>query len=56
MKTLLSFTDIERNILEGNNISTGVYEFSGITKASNTTFNITLVNGWVALNTYANAT
>jgi hypothetical protein len=31
-----------------------VYEFSGITKASN--FNITLVNGWVALNTYANAT
>jgi hypothetical protein len=55
MKTLLSFTDIERNILEGNNISTGVYEFSGITKA-NTTFNIALVNGWVALNTYANAT
>jgi hypothetical protein len=43
MKTLLSFTDIERNILEGNNIST-VYEFSGITKASNTTFNIALVN------------
>jgi hypothetical protein len=33
-----------------------VYEFSGITKASNTTFNIALVNGWVALNTYANAT
>jgi hypothetical protein len=32
-----------------------VYEFSGITKASNTT-NIALVNGWVALNTYANAT
>jgi hypothetical protein len=32
-----------------------VYEFSGITKASNTTFNIALVNGWVALNTY-NAT
>lgn len=47
----LSLTDIERNILEGNVISTGTYSFSGITKASSTTFNVGEVKGWIVNNT-----
>jgi hypothetical protein len=39
MKTLYYHSQILKGIF-CNNISTGVYEFSGITKASNTTFNI----------------
>ena len=52
----LSLTDIERNILEGNVISTGVYEFTGITKTSNTTFDVSPLRGWIVYNTYDKAT
>jgi len=53
----LSLTSIERNILEGNAISTGVYEFTGLTTGStNTTFNISPVRGWITYNTYQYAT
>jgi hypothetical protein len=52
----LTLTDKERNILEGNTISTGIYEFTGLTKTSNTTFNIAPARGWIVDNTYENAT
>jgi hypothetical protein len=53
----LSLTNLERNILEGNTISTGIYEFTGITTGStNTTFNISPVRGWITYNTYQYAT
>ena len=53
----LSLTNLERNIVEGNAISTGVYEFTGITTGStNTTFNISPVRGWITYNTYQYAT
>jgi hypothetical protein len=52
----LSLTDIERNILEGNVISTGVYEFNGLTKISSTTFSIAPAKGWIVNNTGAFAT
>jgi len=52
----LTLTDIERNILEGNVISTGAYEFTGITKTSNTTFKVAPMRGWIVKNTYDYAT
>ena len=52
----LSLTDIERNILEGNVISSGAYEFTGLTKVSNTLFSVAPLRGWVVKNTYAYAT
>ena len=53
----LSLTDIERNILEGNVISTGVYDFSpGLTKITSTTFSISPAKGWIVNNTGAYAT
>jgi hypothetical protein len=52
----LSLTSIERNILEGNVISTGVYEFTGLTKVSNTLFSIAPLKGWIVNNTYEKAT
>ena len=53
----LSLTDIERNILEGNVISTGVYEYSpGLTRISNTTFSISAAKGWIVQNTYTYST
>jgi hypothetical protein len=54
--TNLTITDIERNILEGNVISTGAYEFTGITVASTTTVNVAPMRGWIVNNTYSNAT
>ena len=49
----LTLTDIERNILEGNVISTGLYEYSpGLTRISGTTFSISAAKGWIAKNTY----
>jgi len=41
--------------LLGNTISTGLYEYTGLTKTSDTTFNISPAKGWVINNTYANA-
>ena len=52
----LSLTDKERNILEGNVISTGVYEYTGMTSASTTTVNIAPIRGWIVKNTYEFAT
>jgi hypothetical protein len=52
----LSLTDIERNILEGNVISTGAYEYSGATVASTTTINVSKLRGWIVRNTYTYAT
>ena len=49
--TNLTLTDIERNILEGNVISTGTYEFAGLTKVSSTTFSVAPMKGWVVQNT-----
>lgn len=52
--SVLSLTDLQRNVLEGNVISTGVFEFTGITLASSTTINIANVKGWIVNNTYLN--
>lgn len=48
----LSISDRQRNIIEGNANSTGVFNFSGIFTASSTTFNIGTASGWIVKNTY----
>lgn len=53
--SVLTLTDLERNVLEGNTLSTGTFEFTGLTKASDTTFNVAPLRGWIVKNTYANA-
>jgi hypothetical protein len=50
--SVLSLTDLERNVLEGNTLSTGLFEFTGMTTASTTTFNIAPLKGWIVRNTY----
>ena len=52
----LTLTDIERNILEGNVISTGAYEYTGMTINSSTTINVAPMRGWIVKNTYEFAT
>jgi hypothetical protein len=52
----LSLTDIERNILEGNVISSGTYEFTGMTRVSNTLFSVAPLKGWIVNNTNSYAT
>jgi hypothetical protein len=52
----LTLTDIERNILEGNVISTGVYEYTGMSVSSSTTINVAPARGWIVNNTYNFAT
>ena len=52
----LTLTDIERNILEGNVISTGTYEYTGMTINSSTTVNVAPMRGWIVRNTYNYAT
>jgi len=52
----LSLTDIERNVLEGNIISTGAYEYTGITQGTGQTINVAPLKGWVVKNTYGYAT
>jgi len=49
----LSLTDLQRNVLEGNVISTGIFAFSGLSlvSASGTTFNIAPVQAWFVENT-----
>ena len=49
--TNLSLTDLQRNILEGNVISTGTYEFLGLTISGPTTFSINPMKGWIVSNT-----
>ena len=51
----LSLTDREGNILNGNNSSSGVYEFSGASKVSPTIFNVSQAKGWIVHNTYDRA-
>jgi hypothetical protein len=51
-----SLTQQEVNVLLGNTISTGVYEFTGMTVASTTTFNIASIRGWIVKNTYQYST
>jgi len=53
---LQSLTQQEVNILLGNAISTGVYEYTGATTASSTTINVAPMRGWSVNNTYSNAT
>jgi hypothetical protein len=52
----LSLTNIERNILEGNVISSGAYQYTGMTQGTGQTINVALVRGWVVKNTYDYAT
>jgi hypothetical protein len=52
----LSITDIQRNILEGNVISTGAFNYTGLTKISSTQFSVAPVLGWVVNNTNGFAT
>jgi len=52
----LSLTDIQRNILEGNVISTGAFNYTGLTKTSNTQFSVSPLQGWVVYNTYEYST
>jgi hypothetical protein len=49
----LSLTDLQRNVLEGNVLSTGIFAFSGLSlvSASGTTFNIAPVQAWIVENT-----
>lgn len=47
----LFLSDIERNVLEGNVISTGVFSFSGITLGTGNTFNVSSAKGWIVDNT-----
>ena len=53
--SVLSLTDLERNVLEGNTLSTGLFEFTGMTTASTTTFNVASLKGWLIKNTYTYA-
>ena len=53
---LQSLTQQEVNILLGNTVSTGVYEYTGATTASTTTINVAPMRGWIVNNTYSNAT
>ena len=52
----LSLTDIERNILEGNVISSGAYQYTGMTLGIGQTINISALKGWIVKNTYDYAT
>ena len=53
---LQSLTQQELNILVGNTISTGVYSYTGMTKASSTTVNVSPMRGWLVYNTYEYST
>ena len=52
----LTLTDIERNILEGNVISSGAYEYTGMTQGTGSTINVAPMRGWIVKNTYSFAT
>ena len=45
----------EKNLILGNSVSTGAYNFTGITTASTTTINIAPMEGWIVYNTGAYA-
>jgi hypothetical protein len=46
-----SLTQLQVNVLLGNTISTGVFNFTGITLASSNTFNVAPVDAWFVDNT-----
>ena len=48
---ILTFTDLQREILEGNAVSTGVFSFNGISLSTGTTFNVGQAQGWIVDNT-----
>lgn len=52
----LTLTDIERNILEGNVISSGVYQYTGMTQGTGQTINVAPLRGWIVKNSYQYAT
>jgi hypothetical protein len=52
----ISLTDIERNILEGNVISSGTYQYTGMTQGTGQTINVAFMRGWIVKNTYDYAT
>jgi hypothetical protein len=54
--SLQSLTQQEINVLLGNVISTGVYDYTGMTKASSTTVNVAPMRGWIVFNTDERAT
>ena len=54
--TLLSLSQRETNIVLGNTISTGIYQFSGMTQATSASFNVPPTKGWIVENTGAYAT
>jgi len=53
---LQSLTQQEINVLLGNTISTGAYDYTGMTKASSTTVNVAPMRGWIVFNTDERAT
>ncbi len=50
--SLQSLTQQEINVLLGNVISTGAYFYTGMTKSSSTTVNVSPMRGWIVYNTY----
>jgi len=53
---LQSLTQQEINVLLGNTISTGAYDYTGMTKSSSTTVNVAPMRGWLVFNTDERAT
>lgn len=53
---LQSLTQQEVNVLLGNTISTGVYEYTGITQGTGQTVNVAYTRGWIVYNTNTYAT
>ena len=50
-RNLSNVTERENNVLSSNNLSTGIFDFSGITIESSTTFKVPSIKGWIVDNT-----
>jgi hypothetical protein len=50
-----SLTQKEVNVLLGNTISTGVYQYTGMTQGTGQTINVAFMRGWIVQNTYSYA-
>jgi hypothetical protein len=53
---ILSLSEQQSKILLGNSASTGLFEYSGMTISTSSTFTVPTVKGWIIKNTYENAT
>jgi hypothetical protein len=53
---VLSLSNTERNILTGDNASTGIYDYSGMTIATSASFTVPFLKGWIVTNTGSNVT